>query len=103
MQAPKPRAGWRSHALVLALYIAAMLRRGAAATESARHLLRDHRALFIAVACGFGIVVPFLLTAMLDGGWSSPLLLASIAIARLAGDLALRQSFLKVGMFERVI
>ena len=94
-----------AHALVLALYLASMLRRGAAASESARHLLRDHRSLFLVAACGLGILVPFVLTVTVafGGRQGGALLLASIAIARLAGDLALRQSFLKVGMFERVI
>ncbi|MGE0314241.1 MAG: DmsC/YnfH family molybdoenzyme membrane anchor subunit [Lautropia sp.] len=92
-----------ANALVLALYVAGMLGRGAAAAESARHLLRDHAALFVAGACGLGIVLPFALTASLAPERAGSIVLALGALARLLGDLALRQSFLKVGMFERVI
>lgn len=90
-------------ALVLAVYVAGMLRRGAAGAESARHLMRDHSWLFFGAAWGLGIVLPFVLMAGFASGDGSAFALAAAAIARMAGDFALRHAFLKVGMFDPVV
>ncbi len=92
-------------ALALALYIASMLRRGAAAAESARYLLRGCRAQFAVVACLLGIGLPLALAAWAALGGTAHLVAvyAAAALARLGGDIALRHAFLKVGMFDPVI
>lgn len=90
-------------ALVLSVYVAGMLRRGAAGAESARHLMRDHSWLFFGAAWGLGIVLPFALMAGFASTEGGFLALAVAALARVAGDFALRHAFLKVGMFDPVI
>jgi formate-dependent nitrite reductase membrane component NrfD len=90
-------------AVALALYLAAMLRRGAAAAESARYLLREQRGQFLGVACAVGVLLPLILVAFVVGSYGGAQLLATAAIARFIGDLALRHAFLKVGMFDPVI
>lgn len=90
-------------AVSLALYIAAMLRRGAGGAESARYLLRGHPGQFVGVACIVGILLPLLMVALVAASVGGTQALALAAIGRLAGDLALRHAFLKVGMFDPVI
>lgn len=94
-----------AHAAALAIYLGSMLRRGAAAAESVRHLLRAHRWEFVALACLLGIALPVLVAgfALASGAAVAPAILAMAALARLTGDFALRHAFLKVGMFEPVI
>lgn len=92
-------------ALVLALYLHAMHGRGAAAKESTGFLLREHRAQFAFGACVGGIAVPLAIVV----GWVAGSIqlgaatLTFAAFARLAGDLALRHAFLKVGMYDPVV
>jgi sulfite dehydrogenase (quinone) subunit SoeC len=92
-------------ALVLALYLASMLRRGAAAAESARYLMLGHAAQFIGLACIVGIGLPLILMLWTVAGSSGHFaaLCGVAAVARLGGDVALRHSFLKVGMYDPVI
>jgi formate-dependent nitrite reductase membrane component NrfD len=88
-------------AVIVFIYIAVMLRRGAAAAESATHLLRDQVALFALGACIVGLAVPMLLAPWSLSGGSG--VAAAAAVCRLAGDLAIRRAILKVGMFNPVI
>ena len=92
-------------ALVLALYLVSMLRRGAAAAESARYLMRGHTAQFIGLACTVGIGLPLILMlwAAMSGSAHLAALCGLAAVTRLAGDVALRHAFLKVGMYDPVI
>ncbi len=90
-------------ALTLAHYIASMLRRGAAAAESARYLMRGHALQFTLAACVVGIGVPLALALWAALGGPVAALCAIAAVARLGGDIALRHVFLKVGMYNPVI
>lgn len=89
--------------VLLGLYVASMLRRGGAGAESSTYLLRGHPLLFAAASCGLGIALPLALLAAAAFGYGGIAALALAALARLAGDLALRRAFLKVGMFDPVI
>lgn len=89
--------------IVLCLYVASMLRRGGAGAESSAYLLRGHPLLFVAASCGLGVALPLALLAAVALGHGGAAALAAAALARLAGDLALRRAFLKVGMFDPVI
>ncbi len=110
--------GWLLvYSVLLALYLAAMHRRGGAARESVRHLLRDRRMLFIGGGCIAGIAVPLVLLMLLaatsitvthgiEGLGTDPagMLLATLAaLSRIGGDLALRHAFMRVGMFDPVV
>lgn len=92
-------------AVVLMLYLNAMHGRGGAAMESTSFLLRGHQAQFALGACVGGIAVPLAIVA----GWVAggvPMGSATLtfaAVARLAGDVALRHAFLKVGMYDPVV
>ena len=89
-------------ALLTAIYVGTMLRRGAAGAESARHLLRDRRGLFALAGCGLGLVVPAIAIGWgVAGGGDAAWWTA--ALARAAGDYATRRAFLEVGMFDPVI
>lgn len=94
-------------ALALALYLASMLRRGGGAAESARYLMQGHRGQFAGGACVLGIGLPLALTAWVAlapaTGAAAAALCGVAAAARLAGDVALRHAFLKVGMYDPVI
>lgn len=90
-------------ALILAVYVLVMASRGAAAAESAGYLLRGHPGLFAVAGCGLGIGLPLLLTLWIATGGGVASALALAAIARVAGDLALRYALLKVGMFNPVV
>jgi len=90
-------------AVVMLIYLTLMLRRGAAAAESASYLLHGHAPLFVLGACVVGLALPMFLWLwnMKVGGDAG---IAALAAAlRLAGDLALRHAFLKVGMFNPVV
>jgi len=90
-------------ATVIAIYLAVMLRRSAAAAESAAYLLRGNTWLFIFWACVVGLAMPMVLalwSVEAGGGWT---LAALLTVSRLAGDVAVRHAFIKVGMFNPVV
>lgn len=89
-------------AIVTALYLAVMGRRGGAAAESAALLLRGDAALFLGAGCGLGVALPVALTFGIATGDGGAALAVLAAASRVAGDLATRQAFLKVGMFSPV-
>jgi formate-dependent nitrite reductase membrane component NrfD len=98
--------GWLLVALaaILAIYVASMARRGAAAAESASFLLRGQPGLFVMGACVTGIAAPLLVALALGAGDETPAVVVVLAAAaRLGGDFALRHAFLKVGMFNPVV
>ena len=90
-------------AVVIFIYVAVMLRRGAAAAESAAYLLHGQAALFILGACVVGLALPMflLLWAVKPGDGAEIAVL--VAVFRLAGDLAARAAFLRVGLFNPVV
>jgi formate-dependent nitrite reductase membrane component NrfD len=85
------------------LYIAVMIRRGAAAAESAVFLLRGQAWLFSGASCVLGLALPMLLALWMAKAGSGVEAAVLIVIARLAGDVAVRHSFIKVGMFNPVV
>ncbi len=93
-----------AHAVVTALYVAAMRRRSGAAAESVRVLLADQPLLFLFCGCGLGIAVPlaFALWLALAGALAAPALVA-IALVRITGDLSLRCAFLAAGLFDPIV
>jgi formate-dependent nitrite reductase membrane component NrfD len=93
-----------AHAVVTALYLVAMRQRSGAAAQSVRLLITGEPFAFLLCGCGLAIALPLAVTAALalGGGMAAPAL-AATALARLAGDLALRHAFLKVGLFDPVI
>lgn len=90
-------------AIVVFLYVAVMLRRGAAAAESAVFLLRSQAWLFAGASCAVGLALPMLLALWMAKAGSGVEAAVLIVIARLAGDVAVRHSFIKVGMFDPVV
>jgi len=90
-------------AVLTFLYVASMLRRGAAAAESAAYLLRGEAALFILGACVAGLALPMFFSLWAVTAGASAGIAALAAILRMAGDLAVRHAFLKVGMFNPVV
>lgn len=93
-----------AHVIVTALYLGAMNRRGGAAARSVRLLLIEEPVPFFATGCVLAMALPlaFVLWLMLDGQAPTSALVV-LALCRFAGDLALRQAFLKVGLFDPVI
>jgi len=93
-----------AHAIVIALHLGAMSRRGGAAARSVRLLLVEEPALFLAAGCGLALALPLASAAWLMlGGQAPESALVAVALCRLAGDLALRQAFLKAGLFDPVV
>lgn len=90
-------------AVVTFLYVASMLRRGAAAEESATYLLQGQTLLFVAGACMTGMALPMLLSLWMVKAGAGAEIAALAAVVRLAGDFAVRHAFLKVGMFNPVV
>ena len=91
--------------ILLALYVGVMRGRDGAARESANYLLRCHPGQFAFGACACGIVLPLVIVfAWVAGSVEMGLMTLTLAaVARLAGDVALRHAFLKVGMYEPVV
>lgn len=93
-----------THAAVTALYLAAMQQRSGAAARSVRDLIAAQPLAFWACGCGLGLAVPLAVTLWLALSGPLPLaVVAAAALARFAGDLALRHAILKAGMFDPVI
>lgn len=90
------------HAVLLALYLATMRRRGGAAARSVDYLLRDHGVLFWGGCIALGLVVPAALGGAAAAGGGLALLVVA-AVSRVTGDLALRRAVLKAGLFDPVI
>jgi formate-dependent nitrite reductase membrane component NrfD len=90
-------------AACVALHLITMRARGAAAAESVALLLRDHAAAFLGLACAVGIAFPALAAYLLATGSGGAALAVAAAAARLAGDLALRDLLLKVGLYEPLV
>lgn len=89
--------------LVLFIYVSVMLRRGAAAAESASYLMRAHPLLFLGVGCVLGVVVPMALAYWMFHAGVAAASAAVAVLARLTGDFACRHAFLRVGMFNPVV
>ena len=90
-------------AVLISLYVSSMSRRGAAAAESATYLLHGQTTLFVFGACVVGLALPmFFALWMLKAGAAAEIAVLT-AVLRLVGDLAVRQAFLKVGMFSPVV
>jgi len=95
--------GWAAPVACLLLLVAALLlpfaaaQQGRAAAVSARLLRERHLAAFHLVGVGVGIVLPLLLLAVpgAPAAWAA-------ALARVAGDAALRHAVLAAGVYEKV-
>ncbi len=86
-------------------YVAVQWRGPAASGAAARRLLRREAGLFLGLACVVGLLVAALAAAPVAFG--SPAVpaewLIAAALARVPGDLALRQVFMRVGLYDPVL
>jgi formate-dependent nitrite reductase membrane component NrfD len=92
-------------AICIFAYVSVQWRGASAAGQSARRLLRQEAALFVIGACGIGLAGAALLavpvamgTAAMPIAW-----LSASAILRILGDLSLRYSFLRVGLYDPIL
>lgn len=85
-------------------YVVVMKSSVAAAKESAQRLMKGKVALlFVVVGCVIGLALPIILTALIGANAMGMVALSLIAaIAKTIGDLSLRYSFMKVGMYDPV-
>lgn len=93
-------------AICLIAFVSAAHRMGRAARLSGQRLIGHEKLLFWGVAVAVGLVVPVLTSTLLllqPDLTGLTVILALGALARVAGDIALRYAILKVGAYEALV